>query len=80
MYEAGPLDLIIKFRHFTGVTHDLDGNSVKFSGIGTVFSCFMCCSIWCAAAFSLKQNLVYWPALSAVAILLEGWYDDHKPL
>lgn len=73
MYEDGPADVIQKLRQKLGVEYD-DSQPVSYHGIGTVFSCFWCLSIWCSIAickanWSTKVIL----ALSAIAIGIEEY-------
>lgn len=52
-----------------------------------LFGCFYCLSLWIAAPFSLllatgwKERLLFWPALSAGAILVErvSWREGAVP-
>jgi hypothetical protein len=52
-----------------------------------LFGCFYCLSLWVALPFSLllaagwKERLLFWPALSAGAILLErvSWREGAAP-
>ncbi len=64
--EDGPWDLLARFRRAVG-----DGF------VGKLLDCFYCLSVWVAAplAYALgdgwRERLLYWPALSAAACLLE---------
>ena len=64
--EDGPWDVIVRFRRALG-----DGV------LGRMLDCFYCTSVWIALplAYALgdgwRERLLYWPALSAAASLLE---------
>jgi hypothetical protein len=64
--EDGPGDLIVKLRRIAG-----DGFW------GSLMDCFYCLSLWVAAPLAMLvpqtwgERLLWWPALSAGAILLE---------
>jgi hypothetical protein len=64
--EDGPGDIFSGLRNF----------ATRVPG-GKLFTCFYCLSLWVAAPFAYllgagwAQRLMLWPALSAVAILLE---------
>ena len=64
--ENGPGDLLVRLRRFAG------------SGFaGKLLDCFYCLSLWVAAPLAFLvpetrlERLLWWPALSAGAILLE---------
>jgi hypothetical protein len=64
--EDGPGDLLVRLRRMAG------------SGfVGKLLDCFYCLSLWVAAPFAYfvpetrLERLLWWPALSAGAILLE---------
>jgi hypothetical protein len=64
--ENGPWNIVERFRQRIG------------AGFwGSLFSCFLCLSLWVAGPFALllsgerKQRLLLWPALSGGAILIE---------
>jgi hypothetical protein len=64
--EDGPGDLLVRLRRFAG------------SGFaGKLLDCFYCLSLWVAAPLAFfvpetrMERLLWWPALSAGAILLE---------
>jgi hypothetical protein len=66
--EDGPWDLLFRLRRAAG------------SGFaGKLLDCFYCLSLWVAAPLALlvaktrMERLLWWPALSAGAILLERW-------
>lgn len=76
MYEDGPADLLLKMRKKLGVEYDMVTNTqpVSYRGIGTVFSCFWCLSVW-VSTFVYWAN---WPvrtilAFSAIAIGIEKY-------
>ena len=64
--EDGPWDLLFRFRRAAG-------NGFA----GKLLDCFYCLSLWVAAPLALlvaetrMERLLWWPALSAGAILLE---------
>jgi Protein of unknown function (DUF1360) len=64
--EDGPADLLVRVRRMAG------------SGFaGKLLDCFYCLSLWVAAPLAYwvpetrLERLLWWPALSAAAILLE---------
>jgi hypothetical protein len=64
--EDGPGDLVVRLRSFAG------------SGFaGKLLDCFYCLSLWVAAPLAFfvpetrLERMLWWPALSASAILLE---------
>jgi uncharacterized protein DUF1360 len=63
--EDGPWDLMVRLRR--GVGHGF---------FGKLLDCFYCTSLWVAAPLALalgdswKEQLLYWPALSAAGSLL----------
>jgi hypothetical protein len=64
--EDGPWDLLVRLRRFAG------------TGVaGKMMDCFYCLSLWVALPIALMvpetrlERLLWWPALSAGAILLE---------
>jgi len=64
--EDGPGDLLVRLRRMAG------------SGfVGKLLDCFYCLSLWVAAPLAFLvpetrlERLLWWPALSAGAILLE---------
>ena len=64
--EDGPGDLLVRLRRFAG------------SGFaGKLLDCFYCLSLWVAAPLAFLvpetrlERVLWWPALSAGAILLE---------
>jgi hypothetical protein len=64
--EDGPIDLLVRLRRMAG------------SGFaGKLLDCFYCLSLWVAAPLAYwvpetrLERLLWWPALSAGAILLE---------
>jgi hypothetical protein len=66
--EDGPGDLLVRLR-------EKAGNGFA----GKLLDCFYCLSLWVAAPFALfipetrLERFLWWPALSAAAILLERW-------
>jgi hypothetical protein len=64
--EDGPWDLTVRLRRAAG--HGF---------FGKLLDCFYCLSLWISLPFALdfgeswRERLLLWPALSAVAILLE---------
>ena len=64
--EDGPGDLLLRLRRMAGS-----------SFVGKVLDCFYCLSLWVAAPLAYfvpetrLERLLWWPALSAGAILLE---------
>jgi hypothetical protein len=64
--EDGPWDLLLRVRTRLGR-----------SALGTLMDCFYCLSLWVslpiaiALAESWKERFILWPALSAVAVLLQ---------
>ena len=84
--EDGPWDLLARLRR-------LAGNGV----LGRMMDCFYCLSLWVSLPVALLvpatrlERLLWWPALSAGAILLErissfarrdlrAHYVEHPPL
>jgi len=72
--EDGPFHLLAWLRRQAG------------SGfLGELMDCFYCLSLWVAAPFALvlgstrREKLLLWPALSAVAILLNRFADRVAP-
>jgi hypothetical protein len=66
--EDGPWDLVVRLRRRAG-------NGL----LGNMLDCFSCLSIWtaglfaCAAGRTWRERLELWPALSAGAVLIEGF-------
>jgi hypothetical protein len=64
--EDGPGDLLLRLRRMAGS-----------SFVGKVLDCFYCLSLWVAAPLAYfvpetrLERVLWWPALSAGAILLE---------
>lgn len=64
--ESGPWDLLARARGALGR-----------NVLGAMLDCFYCLSLWlalpvaCGLALDWRQRLLAWPALSALAILLE---------
>jgi hypothetical protein len=64
--EDGPWDLVVRLRRTVGEGF-----------FGKLLDCFYCLSLWISIPFawgfgaSWRERLLLWPALSAVAILLE---------
>lgn len=64
--EDGPWDLVVRLRRAVGEGF-----------FGRLLDCFYCLSLWISFPFawgfgaSWRERLLLWPALSAVAILLE---------
>lgn len=64
--EDGPWDLVVRLRRTVGEGF-----------FGRLLDCFYCLSLWISLPFawgfgaSWRERLLLWPALSAVAILLE---------
>src|SRR5947207_1003098 len=64
--EDGPWDLFVRLRR-------LAGNRI----VGKIMDCFYCLSLWVALPIALLvpgtrlERFLWWPALSAGAILLE---------
>lgn len=46
MYEDGPNYVLQSAREKLGVEYDYLGRANNFTGIGTIFSCFWCFSVW----------------------------------
>jgi hypothetical protein len=55
------------------------------AGLGSVFGCFYCLSVWIALPFAaglgstVGERLLLWPGLSAAACLLERWGQPAGP-
>jgi hypothetical protein len=71
--EDGPWDLFMHLRRWAG------------AGLwGELLDCFYCLSLWIAAPLAVvlgaswKERLFLWPALSAIAILLERLTSNEK--
>ena len=68
--EDGPFDLIFRFRRKLGD-----------SQAGHFLDCFYCLSLWVALppaiwlASSVVEGILYWPALSGGAILLQRFSE-----
>jgi hypothetical protein len=64
--EDGPWDAFARLRRLAGEV-----------GLGKMFDCFYCLSVWVAAPFAAaigvdwRGRVLLWPALSGAAILLE---------
>ncbi len=64
--EDGPGDLLVRLRQMAGIGF-----------LGKLLDCFYCLSLWVAAPIAYwvpetrLERLLWWPALSAGAILLE---------
>jgi Protein of unknown function (DUF1360) len=64
--EDGPWDVLVRVRHAAGS-----------SVLGDLLDCFYCASVWVAVPFAStlgggwRERILYWPALSAAACLLE---------
>ena len=64
--EAGPWDLLVRFRRFVGVGF-----------WSSLIGCFYCLSLWVAVPFAyligerIRERILLWLAFSAAAILLE---------
>ena len=71
--EDGPWDLLFRFRRAAG-------NGFA----GKLLDCFYCLSLWVAAPLALlvaetrMERLLWWPALSAGAILLERFTSPRR--
>jgi hypothetical protein len=75
MYEQGPLKVLQYMREELGVEHDADGVHISYTGMGAIFSCFWCFSIW-VAMLGLPKPIARVLALSAVAIWIEEHYGN----
>lgn len=71
MYEDGPDNILYKVREALGVEYDINDKPVSYHGIGTVFSCFWCLSIWVGLLIGGFTNVKLALALSALAIWIE---------
>jgi len=66
--EDGPADLLLRLRRLAGTGF-----------FGKLLDCFYCLSLWVGAPIAMfvpetrLERLLWWPALSAGAILLERW-------
>lgn len=71
--EDGPWDIVVRLRTAAG-----NGT------LGSMMDCFYCLSVWMALPFaawlsnSWLQGLLWWPALSGAAILLER-FSNGRP-
>lgn len=74
--EAGPFDVLLKFRIWVGVYSELDpdrGEICKGANeVAQMLCCFWCTSVWCAAlvALLLEAPALHLLAYSAGAIVL----------
>lgn len=70
MYEDGPNDILVRMRELLGVEYE-HGLPVHYRGIGTVFSCFWCLSIYVSFMLLCYRMVTPTLALSAIAIFIE---------
>ncbi len=77
--EAGPWDLLHRFRYFLGIRYDLKNRMAATNIVSSAILCFWCFSFW-AGLFALTISLLpYWIgyymllpfALSAGALLVK---------
>lgn len=81
--EAGPWNILAKFRHWVGIREDERGQSYGLNVLAGALSCIWCFSVWAglglAALHWLSPMLAFWLslplALSAAAIIIGKMID-----
>lgn len=82
--EAGPFDILAKFRHILGVRYDQFSVPYGESVAAQLFTCVWCLSVWVGSAVGLAYlfspettvNVCLLPALSAGAIVVNELVGD----
>lgn len=82
--EAGPLDILVKFRSFIGVRFDELSQPVGLNVIADLLTCVWCTSVWIGLFFAIIWYINAYAAiaialplaLSTIAILVERVLDD----
>lgn len=78
MDEAGPWNVVQRFRETFGFVHDDDGNIVAVPE-GSVLGCIYCLSVWVGLSLVLlPPNIRRVFAVSAIAILVEDLLEHGK--
>jgi hypothetical protein len=78
VHEAGPWDILARFRYFIGVRYDEWSNPVGTNVFAQALMCVYCTSVWVAGFVALVYYLLPWLrllilalAVSALAIIIE---------
>ncbi|MHC4748322.1 MAG: DUF1360 domain-containing protein [Planctomycetota bacterium] len=77
--EAGPLDILAKFRFFIGIRYDELSEPVGNNVIADLFTCVWCTSVWVGLLFAITWYInasiafaISLPfALSTIAIIVD---------
>lgn len=80
MYEAGPYDVLLKFRTSIGIKHDDYDKPFMWPPNNPMY-CMWCFSVWIGVALStapIKLSLPF--ALSTIAIIVDDWLKNGESI